>query len=351
MTLLERCKTPEEMTEVILGVLRKEDKYHDYQGFVHTFPQATDAKKQMVHRQCLALEQITGMIRRRNESSDHVTWELNNSGDDGMFERFTDRARRVMQLANSEANKEHYDNVEPLHILVALLEEKGGIASVILTDRMQIDRTELIKKARKRISQFRPKLSNEEIASGIERNPRLNLDPAAKNIVREAIEGAKNLGHNYVGTEHLLISMAHQDWHHGILYRILTASGVSPHGLIAEVNALLNGDKIQEEKSVAHAIQEAAPDIMQFIPDHVRAKAEAEQFENALAGRIFQVERAIHDNQTKASEIGLRMVGLKEAEYKLEVESARLREYLAALLKVKAGDETTAAPDDASLAA
>src|SRR3989442_6664696 len=113
-----------------------------------------------------------------------------------MYERFTDRARKVMQLANQEAQRFNHEYIGTEHILLGLVKEGSGVAANVLRN-LDVD----LRKIRLEVEKI--------VQSGPDMITRRKLSPTpqAKKVIEYSIEEAKNLGHNYVGTEHLLLSL------------------------------------------------------------------------------------------------------------------------------------------------
>ena len=112
-----------------------------------------------------------------------------------MYERFTDRARTVMQLANQERVRLNQASIGSEHLLLALIKEGRGVAANALKN-LGID----LDAARR------------EVASTIDVDPKgpkgqFLHTPRARMVVEFAMEEARNLNHNYVGTEHLLLAL------------------------------------------------------------------------------------------------------------------------------------------------
>src|SRR5262245_18138706 len=113
-----------------------------------------------------------------------------------MYEKFTDRSRKVMSLANEEALRLKHDYVGTEHVLVALVREGSGVAAIILKN-LGLD----LHKIRTRVEEF--------VQRGrIEIPPKeLPLTPRTKHLVENSLEEARKLRHSYVGTEHLLLGL------------------------------------------------------------------------------------------------------------------------------------------------
>lgn len=114
-----------------------------------------------------------------------------------MYERFSDRARRAMQLANQEAQRMNHHYIEPEHILLGLVKEGSGCQAHIL-QAFEADGVGEIRRMVEELNPAGPDLITME---------RLPQTPNAKKVVELAIEEAKSLSHNYVGTEHLLFAL------------------------------------------------------------------------------------------------------------------------------------------------
>ena len=131
-----------------------------------------------------------------------------------MFERFTDRARCTMQLANQEAQRFNHEYVGTEHILLGIVKEASGVAAHVLKN-LDID----LRKIRLEVEKI--------VHSGPEMLTmgKLPYTPRAKRVLEFAIEEAAALGHNYVGTEHLLLGLTREE--EGVASDVLKAMGLS----------------------------------------------------------------------------------------------------------------------------
>src|ERR1700754_4999972 len=130
-----------------------------------------------------------------------------------MYERFTDRARKVMQLANQEAQRFNHEYIGTEHILLGLVKEGSGVAA----------------NAQKNL-QHGP--GGEQVVMG-----RLPHTPRAKKVIEYSIEEARNLNHNYVGTEHLLLGLLREQ--EGVAAQVLMNLGLKLEDVREEVLNLL----------------------------------------------------------------------------------------------------------------
>ena len=113
-----------------------------------------------------------------------------------MFERFTDRARKVMALANQEAQLLNHEYVGTEHILLGLVKEGSGVGATVLKN-LDVD----IKKLRLEVKKL-VKSNSDMVTMG-----KLPPMPGAKKVIEYAIEEARSLNHKYVGTEHILLGL------------------------------------------------------------------------------------------------------------------------------------------------
>ncbi len=130
-----------------------------------------------------------------------------------MYERFTDRARRVMQMANQESQQLNHGYIGTEHILLGLIEEGGGVAANVL--RRFVGN---LLRIRSEVEKLAPRGLDAIWAA------RLPQTPRAKKVIEHSIEEAKNLAHNYVGTEHLLLGLLREG--EGIAAQVLTRLGL-----------------------------------------------------------------------------------------------------------------------------
>src|SRR5262245_48881756 len=144
-----------------------------------------------------------------------------------MYERFTDRARKVMQLANEEAKRLDHEYIGTEHMLLGLVKEGYGVAAIVLKS-LNINLNEV-------------RSSIEKIVQGgpgeISKNSKLPMTPRIKKVIECSIEEARRLNHNYVGTEHLLLGLASEQA--GVAAEVLKNLGASREAIRVEVMKLL----------------------------------------------------------------------------------------------------------------
>lgn len=143
-----------------------------------------------------------------------------------MYERFTDRARKVMQLANQEAQRFNHEYIGTEHILLGLVKEGSGVAANVLKN-LEVDLRKIRLEVEK-IVQSGPDM----VTMG-----KLPQTPRAKKVVEYAMEEARNLNHNYVGTEHLLLGLIREQ--EGVAAQVLMNLGLKLEDVREEVLNLL----------------------------------------------------------------------------------------------------------------
>ncbi|MCE2882327.1 MAG: AAA family ATPase, partial [Planctomycetaceae bacterium] len=151
-----------------------------------------------------------------------------------MFERLTDRARKVMALANQEAQRLNHEYIGTEHILLGLVKEGSGVGANVLKN-LDID----LRKVRLEVEKL-VKSGPEMVTMG-----KLPQTPRAKKVIEYAIEEARNLNHNYVGTEHLLLGLLRE--HDGVAAQVLMNLRLKLEEVREEVLNLLGAGGEAEE--------------------------------------------------------------------------------------------------------
>ena len=153
-----------------------------------------------------------------------------------MFERFTDRARKVMALANQEAQRLNHEYIGTEHILLGLVKEGSGVGANVLRN-LDVD----LRKVRLEVEKL-VRAGPEMVTMG-----KLPQTPRAKKVIEYAIEEARNLNHNYVGTEHLLLGLLRE--HDGVAAQVLMNLGLKLEEVREEVLNLLGASNEQREEN------------------------------------------------------------------------------------------------------
>ena len=146
-----------------------------------------------------------------------------------MYERFTDRARKVMQLANQEAQRFNHEYIGTEHMLLGLVKEGTGVAANVLKN-LEVD----LRKIRLEVEKL-VQSGPEMITMG-----KLPQTPRAKKVIEYSMEEARNLNHNFVGTEHILLGLLREQ--EGVAAQVLMNLGLKLEEVREEVlNLLGNG--------------------------------------------------------------------------------------------------------------
>jgi hypothetical protein len=142
-----------------------------------------------------------------------------------MFERFTDRARRVVVLAQEEAMRLDHNYIGTEHLLLGLLREEQGVAAVALA-AVGVE-----------LEAVRVRLE-EAVGRGTEpQSGHIPFTPRAKKVLELSLREALQLGHNYIGTEHILLGLIREG--NGLAAQFIVGIGVPPSRLRAQVIRLL----------------------------------------------------------------------------------------------------------------
>ena len=143
-----------------------------------------------------------------------------------VYERFTDRTRRVLQFANQEAKEFGHEHIGPEHILLGLVKEGSGVAAHVLKE-FGVDLRRIRIEVERQLG-FRPDV----VLTG-----KLPQTQRSKKAIEFAIEEARNLGHNYVGTEHVLLGLLREQ--DGVAARVLLSLGLDLETVRAGVISLV----------------------------------------------------------------------------------------------------------------
>ncbi len=143
-----------------------------------------------------------------------------------MYERFTDRARKVMQLANQEAQRFNHEYIGTEHLLLGLIKEGSGVAANVLKN-LDVD----LRKIRLEVEKL-VQSGPDMVTMG-----KLPQTPRAKKVIEYSMEEARNLNHNYVGTEHILLGLLREQ--EGVAAQVLMNLGLKLEEVREEVLNLL----------------------------------------------------------------------------------------------------------------
>ncbi|RNF38665.1 ATP-dependent protease ATP-binding subunit ClpC [Planococcus salinus] len=146
-----------------------------------------------------------------------------------MFNRFTQRAQKVLQLAQEEAIRMKHESIGTEHILLGLIREGGGIAAKSL-EAIEVN-TQLIEEGVKELVGVGEK----------DVGPIVHYTPRAKKVIELSVDESRKLGHSYIGTEHLLLALIREG--EGVAARVLGNAGVSLNKARQQVLQLLGSNE------------------------------------------------------------------------------------------------------------
>src|SRR5664280_1246615 len=193
-----------------------------------------------------------------------------------MFERFTERARQVVVLAQEEARALKHNYIGTEHLLLGLLREEEGVAARVL-DSLQIS-TEEVRAAVVRIVG-----TGEEVATG-----QIPFTPRAKKVLELALREALSLGHNYIGTEHILLGLIRED--EGVAARILLDLDAEPEKIRNEVMRTLSGPTRRGQPGGAEGKKN--PKMLDQFGRNLTKLAEDGKLDPCI-GRTIEIERVM----------------------------------------------------------
>ena len=171
-----------------------------------------------------------------------------------MLEKFTDRARKVIQLADKEAERLAQEFVGTEHILLGLVKEGSGVAANVL-ENLNVD----MEKIRIEVERFVTSPGEATLSSS--NRP---FTPKAKKALEFAMEEARNLEHNYIGTEHLLLGVLREQ--DGMAAQVLRNLGVKLEDVRVELMELLGADVAAQEGQLPHAGEAPQPSAENATP-------------------------------------------------------------------------------------
>jgi ATP-dependent Clp protease ATP-binding subunit ClpC len=194
-----------------------------------------------------------------------------------MFERFTDRARRVVVLAQEEARMLNHNYIGTEHILLGLIHEGEGVAAKAL-ESLGIS----FEAVRQQV---------EEIIGQGQSPPtgHIPFTPRGKKVLELSLREALQLGHNYIGTEHILLGLIHEG--EGVAAQVLQKLGADINRVRQQVNQLLSGYTGGKETASGEAAPQGSMVLDQFGRNLTRLAREGKL--DPVIGREKEIERVM----------------------------------------------------------
>jgi len=201
------------------------------------------------------------------------------------MERFTQRARRALSLAQEEAERLQHSSIGTEHLLLGLIREEGGVAGRVLRELgLELPRVEELVK---------------RLAKESNRNPNveLGLSPGTKKVLEYAVDEARRMGHHYIGTEHLLLGLIREAQNPAL--EVLRRLGISPQEVRRQTRNVLQDSPLQQagtrqgERVTRGGSRrgEKTPTIDQLATDLTLLAREKKL--DPVVGRVTEIERVI----------------------------------------------------------
>ncbi|MDP6606961.1 MAG: ATP-dependent Clp protease ATP-binding subunit [Dehalococcoidia bacterium] len=193
------------------------------------------------------------------------------------FDKFTERARRVLTLAQEEAQRFNHNYIGTEHLLLGLVREGDGVAAKVLSNLgVELNK---VRSAVEFIIGRGDKQSSGEIG----------LTPRAKKVIELAVDEARRLSHSYIGTEHVLLGLVREG--EGIAAGVLESLGVNLERVRGETTRILAQTQTQQQPATAGGRQARTPTLDQLGTD-LTAMARNGQLD-PIVGRENEIERVI----------------------------------------------------------
>jgi len=204
-----------------------------------------------------------------------------------MYERFTDRARKVMQLSNLEAQRFNHEYIGTEHILLGLVKERTGVAASVLMN-LDVD-----------LQKLRLEVENiVHVGPDLFTRSKLPLTPRAKKVIEYAMQESRGLNQNYVGTEHLLLGLLRE--REGVAAQVLMNLGLKLDVVREEVLSILgHGIDIREretgERGRTYDPADRSKEHPLVVETIERIGQLQRQMEEAVASGDFEYAAALRD--------------------------------------------------------
>ncbi len=193
------------------------------------------------------------------------------------FDKFTERARRVLTLAQEEAQRFNHNYIGTEHLLLGLVREGDGVAAKVLSN-LGVE----LNKVRSAVEFIIGR--GDRSTSG-----EIGLTPRAKKVIELAVDEARRLNHSYIGTEHLLLGLVREG--EGIAAGVLESLGVNLERVRTETQRILAATQPQQQAAAAGGRQARTPTLDQLGVD-LTAAARGGQLD-PVVGRENEIERVV----------------------------------------------------------
>jgi ATP-dependent Clp protease ATP-binding subunit ClpC len=199
------------------------------------------------------------------------------------LERFTQRARRVLALAQEEAERMRHGYIGTEHLLLGLMREEGGVAGRVLRE---------LGVEQKRIQDMVERLTG---ANKLTSPAKIDLSPGTKRVLELAVDEARRMGHHYIGTEHLLLGLVRQN--EGVAIDVLKKLGISAEQIRRQTRRVLQENPVQAAArppatSQGQKKEKAKTPLVDQLATDLTALAEDNKLDPVI-GRQTEIERVI----------------------------------------------------------
>lgn len=202
------------------------------------------------------------------------------------MERFTQRARRVLSLAHQEAERMRHNYIGTEHLLLGLIEEDGGVAGRVLRE---------LGLESQRVQEMIERL----VGFGQYRGGKLDLSPGTQQVLEQAVDEARRMGHHYIGTEHLLLGLVRHG--EGVAMDVLRKLGITAeqirrqtHRILQESTTTRRGTAVGEAQRSAkqEPQQKSKTPLVDQLATDLTSLAEEGKLDPVI-GRQMEIERVI----------------------------------------------------------
>lgn len=196
------------------------------------------------------------------------------------MERFTQRARRVLSLAQEEAERLQHGVIGTEHLLLGLMREEGGVAGRVLQE---------LGLELRRVEELVNRLTDADTRTG-GGNP--DLSEGTKKVLELAVDEARRMGHHYIGTEHLLLGLVRQQ--DGIAIEVLRRLSISPEKVRRQTRRVLSESPVQKPSTPERPSSrrgDKTPLVDQLATDLTALASEGKL--DPVVGREVEIERVI----------------------------------------------------------
>jgi len=200
------------------------------------------------------------------------------------MERFTQRARRVLSLAQEEAERMQHSHIGTEHLLLGLMREEGGVAGKVLRE---------LGLRPNQVADVVERLTSANKTLGV---TRMDLSPETKKVLELAVDEARRMGHHYIGTEHLLLGLVRTT--DGVAVNVFKELKISPDEVRRQTRRVLQENPLQPTRRSSESSQERSsragaktPMVDQLATD-LTSLAEQGKLDPVI-GRQMEIERVI----------------------------------------------------------